>query len=70
MMRPALRRIPLAEVLPLGSRAGLMATMSPGQWDPLLAALYEAGDTLLEVDVNGRAIAAYQKDHAEKGRAS
>ena len=69
-MRPPLRRIPLAEVLPLGSRAGLMATMSPGQWDSLLAALYEGGDVLVEVNVHGTPIAAYQKDHAEKGRAS
>ncbi len=70
MTRPKLHRIPLAEVLPIGSRPGLILTMSRGQWDALLAASYEAGDILLELDPRERPIAAYQKPGVQEGRAS
>jgi len=58
--RPQLRQIPLSEALPL--RPGrLTITLSEGQWDALLAACYEGGDILLELDENERPVAAYQK---------
>jgi hypothetical protein len=59
MKRPALVRIPLEAALP--PRPGtLTVTMSPGQWDGLLAATYETGGTLLELDRQERPIAAYR----------
>lgn len=71
MTRPALRPIPIAQVLPLGSQPGLVVTMSPGQWDPLLSAHYESGDVLLELDSLARPIAAYQRGAATtEGRTS
>jgi hypothetical protein len=52
-----LRPIPLAEV----PGAGPIITMSPGQWDALLAAAYAAGWILLEVDERERPVRAYRK---------
>jgi hypothetical protein len=38
-----------------------MVTMSTGQWDALLAAAYEAGWTLLELDADEVPVRAYRK---------
>jgi len=59
--RPPLRAVPLADVLPLGSRPAVVMTMSRGQWDSTLAASYEGGFVLLELDDRERPVAAYQK---------
>jgi hypothetical protein len=59
LKRPDLRRIPLAEALP--PRPGLTVTMSPGQWDGLLAAAYDQGAVLLELDATETPIAAYRR---------
>ena len=65
--RPALHQIPLTSALPL--RPGeLTVTMSVGQWDGILAGMYEAGALLLELDAQERPVAAYQKD--QKGDAA
>lgn len=61
MSRPPLRAVPLADVLPLGSRPVVVMTMSIGQWDATLAASYEAGFVLLELDGDERPVGAYQK---------
>jgi hypothetical protein len=58
--RPPLRAIPLADVLPLGSRPVVVVTMSIGQWDALLASSYDLGFVLLELDADERPIGAYQ----------
>lgn len=61
MTRPALRSIPLADVLPLGSRPCVVMTMSRGQWDAILAGAYADGYVLLELDRRERPVAAYQR---------
>ena len=61
MTRPPLRAVPLAELLPLGVRPGVVMTMSRWQWDATLAASYEAGFVLLELDDDEQPVAAYQK---------
>jgi hypothetical protein len=62
-MRPSdLRAIPLAEALGAGLN---YVTMSTGQWDNLLAAAYDAGWILLELDGNERPVRAYQKPEAD-----
>ena len=65
MTRPPLRAVPLADLLPLGVRPGVVMTMSRGQWDDTLAASYEPGFVLLELDDNEQPVAAYQRDQAE-----
>jgi hypothetical protein len=52
-----LRPIPLSEAM----SHGRVITMSVGQWDALLAAAYERGWTLLELDSNQRPIRAYRR---------
>jgi hypothetical protein len=59
--RPDLRPIPLAEVLPLGTRPALVMTMGASQWDVTLQASYDAGFVLLELDKHEQPIAAYQR---------
>lgn len=60
--RPPLRAIPLAEGW---LKAGeVTITMSTGQWDATLAASYEAGFVLLELDEEERPVAAYQRASA------
>ena len=61
MRRPALRPIPLADVLPLGSRPVAVITLAVGQWDSTLAASYEGGFVLLELDDEQQPLAAYKK---------
>ncbi len=59
-----LRPVPLAEVWP--PRPGhVLVTMNEGQWDPLLAASYEAGAALLELDAHGQPVRAFQKAGAQ-----
>jgi len=63
ILRPPLRRIPLAEGW---VRPGVVTiTMSVGQWDALLQASYDAGFLLLELDDKERPIALYQKTCVE-----
>lgn len=59
MTRPELRAIPLADGCLKPEE--VTVTMSVGQWDSLLAASYEAGFVLLELDDDERPIRAYQK---------
>lgn len=61
MTRPPLQAVPLADILPLGSRPVVVMTMSAGQWDSVLAGWYEAGAVLLELDADERPVAAYQR---------
>jgi hypothetical protein len=57
--RPDLRQIPLADGW---LKAGeVTVTMSVGQWDSILAASYDAGFVLLELDDDERPVRAYQK---------
>jgi hypothetical protein len=58
--RPKLRPIPLADALPV--RPGVAyATMSPGQWDALLAVLYADGWVLLELNDHEEPVRAYRR---------
>ena len=62
MTRPELRAIPLAEGW---LKAGeVTITMSVGQWDSVLAASYEVGFVLLELDDDGAPVRAYQREPA------
>jgi hypothetical protein len=56
--RPTLREIPLSAVTL--ERGHVIVTMSPGQWDALLASAYAQGFTLLELDANERPTRAYR----------
>jgi hypothetical protein len=68
--RPALRRVPLAEVLPLGVRPEVYLTMRRRQWDALLARGYEAGCILLELDAQERPVAAFHRNGTSGGAAA
>jgi len=73
MNRPALRTVPLCEVLPIGLRPGeALITMTTGQpWDLLLDAAYRDGWTVLELDHDEQPVRAYRKPGAVlEGRAS
>ena len=59
MKRPLLHPIPLADVT--FARGTMTFTMSQNQWDSLLAAAYERGATLLELDDDERPVAAYKR---------
>jgi hypothetical protein len=52
-----LRAVPLSEAF----TNNCVMTMSIGQWDAMLAAAYERGWTLLELDDSERPIRAYRK---------
>ena len=56
-----LRPFPLTDVLPLGRPGQLVMTMHTSQWDAMLAAAYQAGFILLELDDDEKPIAAYRK---------
>ena len=59
-MRRDLRPIALDDAVP--PRPGTVTvTMSIGQWDALLAAAYEHGYTLLELDADEVPVRAYRK---------
>ena len=63
MTRPPLHEIPLSAVtLEAGS---VIITCSPGQWDALLAAGYERGYTLLELDASEKPAKAYRICYCE-----
>jgi hypothetical protein len=53
--------IPLADVLPIGTKPGLVITMTVGQWDSMLSAAYAEGWILLEVDAQEQPVRAYRK---------
>lgn len=60
MTRPPLREIPLSDAWP--PLPGVVTiTMSVGQWDNLLAACYEAGDVLVELDDQEHPVRAYRR---------
>ena len=58
--RPLLDKLP-AIPRDLFQPGTLVFTMSIGQWDNLLAAAYQHGATLLELDDAERPVAAYRK---------
>ncbi len=41
---------------------GAFITMSPGQWDGILASAYDNGFTLLVIDKNEKPVKAYRRD--------
>ena len=57
--RPILNEIPLADGRILNP--GVVTTMRAGQWDKLLAAAYDTGATLLELDDDETPIKAYRR---------
>jgi hypothetical protein len=62
-MNRALHEIPLADAMPtaLGQAdKRCVITMATGQWDGLLAAAYDSGWILLELDANDVPVRAYQ----------
>jgi hypothetical protein len=63
MERPKLNKIDLKGVMAefLDGHAVVTVTMSPGQWDKLLQAAYDAGHTLLELDDFENPVRAYRK---------
>lgn len=59
--RSDVRRIPLSDAVP--PRPGVLyITMAVGQWDATLAAAYDAGWTLLEMNDDERPVRAYRKE--------
>jgi hypothetical protein len=58
MKRPVLNEIQVEGGI---LKPGLIVTMSIGQWDKLLAAAYDNGATLLELDENETPIRAYRR---------
>jgi hypothetical protein len=56
--RPVLNEIPLAGIM---LKPSVIVTMSIGQWDGLLAAAYDHGAVLLELDDNETPIRAYRQ---------
>jgi hypothetical protein len=59
--RPRLAEIPLASVWPPRADAPrCYATMSVGQWDGTVAAAYDAGYVLLELDDDENVLRAYR----------
>jgi hypothetical protein len=60
-----LHPIPLREVVPLRPGTRVM-TMVPGEWNALLAAAYERGWTLVEVDDDDRPVRAYRRAETER----
>lgn len=63
MKRPFLHSIPLASAT-IGKPGSVTITMSPGQWDLLLATAYSRGCLLLEIE-NEVPVRAYQKPRTE-----
>jgi hypothetical protein len=59
-MKPDLRPIPLADVLPPRPEF-IYITMGRKQWDALLATAYEAGWVLLELDQQERPVRAFRR---------
>jgi hypothetical protein len=61
MKRPVLNEIPLEGGI---LNKGVILTMSVGQWDGLLAAAYDHGAVLLELDDNEMPVRAYRRGEA------
>lgn len=64
MTRPILNKIPLSEVV-LFAPGTVTITMSVGQWDALLAAAYNQGAFLLELDEQEKPVAVYRRVPSE-----
>jgi hypothetical protein len=65
--QPTLNRVPLADVFP--PKPGVAyVTMSPGQWDGVLAEAYSAGWVLLELNDREQPVRAYRRPHQHAGR--
>lgn len=60
MKRPKLVEVPFPEQFPPAG-AGVIITMSIGQWDTLLQAAYDGGCLLMELDYRERPKHFYQK---------
>ena len=60
MKRPELTEIPLDDINIFGP-GKCTITMSEGQWDALLAAAYENGWTLLELDEHEILVKTYRR---------
>lgn len=58
MKRPILSETPMGGIF---DKPQVIVTMSPGQWDGLLAAAYDRGAVLLELDDGEKPIRAYQR---------
>jgi hypothetical protein len=64
VIRPPLHPYPLTDALAcaVGRRgAVIVVTMSEGQWDAVLASMYEQDAILLELDTTERPVRAYRK---------
>jgi hypothetical protein len=59
-----LNEIPIGGIM---AKPQVVVTMSTGQWDGLLAAAYDSGAVLLEVDEHERPIKAYQRKTGTDG---
>jgi hypothetical protein len=64
MKRPSLHEIPLGGIM---LKPHVIVTMSIGQWDGLLAAAYDGGAVLLELDDNETPIRAYRRKAGADG---
>jgi hypothetical protein len=58
MKRPVLNEAPLGGIM---MKPSVIVTMSVGQWDGLLAAAYDRGAVLLELDDDETPIKAYRR---------
>lgn len=64
MKRPVLNEIYLDQAIKAflaGNQAGVLVTMSIGQWDTLLQGAYDRGWTLLELDDREKPVRAYRR---------
>lgn len=63
MERPELNMIDLNEAIAnvTSGREKKIITLSPGQWDKMLAETYTGGWLLLEIDQNEQPVRAYQR---------
>lgn len=59
--RRNLTSYPLADALDFVRRRELVITMGVGQWDAMLAAAYEEGWILLEINDDEKPVRAYRK---------
>ena len=58
MKRPKLNEV---DIIAIAFEPGVILMMRPNQWDNFLAAGYENGSLLLEVDENETLLGAFQK---------
>ena len=66
MKRPKLEKTDLNETMEaiFSGKPFVVVTMSVGQWDGLLAEMYDQGHTLMELDDDEKPIAAYRRAEA------